>query len=83
MDNWANCFYNFKTGILLEKYKEIVSKTEFSTFFEALNYEYGINNYPLDLKKAFEIYKNAADNTTDTLSMYRFIFIKRILKNLI
>ena len=75
MDNWANCFYNFKTGILLEKYKEIVSKTEFSTFFEALNYEYGINNYPLDLKKAFEIYKNAADNTTDTLSMYRLYHI--------
>ena len=75
MDNWANCFYNSKSGILLEKYKEIVSKTEFSTFFEALNYEYGINNYPLDTKKAFEIYKNAADNTTDTLSMYRLYHI--------
>ena len=71
IDNWANCFYNLKSKKLLEKYKEIVSKTEFSTFFEALNYEYGINNYPLDLKKAFEIYKNAADNTTDILSMYR------------
>ena len=75
IENWANCFYNLKSGILLEKYKEIVSKTEFSTFFEALNYEYGINNYPLDIKKAFEIYKNAADNTTGTPSMYRLYHI--------
>ena len=75
MDNWANCFYNLKSKNLLEKYKEIVSKTEFSTVFEALNYEYGINNYPLDIKKAFEIYKSAADNTTDTLSMYRLYHI--------
>ena len=75
MENWADSFYNLKSGILLKQYKELISKTEFSTFFEALNYEYGINNYPLDINKAFEIYKNAADNTTDTLSMYRLYYI--------
>lgn len=64
-----------KTGILLEKYQELLSKSEYSKFFEALNYEYGINNYQLDLEKAFDIYKNAADSTTDTLSMYRLYHI--------
>ena len=60
-----------------------MSGSEDSKFFEALNYEYGINNYPLDINKAFEIYKNAADNTTDTLSMYRLYYIyKRDYKNL-
>ena len=75
IDNWAHSFYNLKSKNLLDKYQKIVSKTEFSTFFEALNYEYGINNYPLDTKKAFELYKKAADNTTDTLSMYRLYHI--------
>ena len=75
IENWAEKFYNLKKGIILEKYKELISKTEFKKFFEALNYEYGINNYPLDLKKAFEIYKTAADTTTDTLSMYRLYHI--------
>ena len=75
IDNWADTFYNLKTGIILEKYKELLSKSEFSKFFEALNYEYGINNYPLDLQKAFDIYKKAADLTNDTLSMYRLYHI--------
>ena len=71
IENWADCFYNLKSGIILERYKQIISKTENKNFFEALNYEYGINNYPLDTKKAFEIYKTAADTSTDTLSMFR------------
>ena len=75
IDNWVDTFYNLKTGIILEKYKELLSKSEYNKFFEALNYEYGINNYPLDLQKAFDIYKNAADSTIDTLSMYRLYHI--------
>ena len=75
IENWAESFYNLKSGIILEKYKELMSKSEFSTFFEALNYEYGINNYPLDTQKAFEIYKKAANSSTDTLSMYRLYHI--------
>ena len=75
IENWADSFYNLKKGIILEKYKELISKKEYKTFFEGLNYEYGINNYPLDLKKAFDIYKTAADTTTDTISMYRLYHI--------
>ena len=73
--NWSESFYNLKTGIILEKYIEILSKSEFNKFFEALNYEYGVNKCPLDTKKAFEIYKKAADTSTDTLSMYRLYHI--------
>ena len=71
INNWAECFYNLKSGIILERYKQIIARTENNKFFEALNYEYGINNYPLDTNRAFQIYKDAADTSTDTLSMYR------------
>jgi hypothetical protein len=75
IENWAESFYNIKTGIILDKYKELISKSEFRTFFEALNYEYGLNNCEINLQKAFDIYKKAADTTTDTLSMYRLYHI--------
>ena len=71
IENWANCFYNLKKGMILERYNQIMSKSENKNFFEALNYEYGINGYPLDTKKAYDIYKTSADTTTDTLSMFR------------
>ena len=71
IENWSDLFYNLKSGIILERYRQIISKTENNKFFEALNYEYGINNYPLDTNKAFKIYKIAADTSPDTLSMFR------------
>ena len=69
--NWAESFYNLKSGVILQRYRQIMSKTEYNKFFEALNYEYGINNFPHDANKAFKIYKTAAETSTDTLSMYR------------
>ena len=69
--NWAESFYNLKSGVILRRYRQIMSKTEYNKFFEALNYEYGINNFPHDVNKAFKIYKTAAETSTDTLSMYR------------
>ena len=71
IENWAESFYNLKSGIILERYKQIMAKSEYAKFFEGLNYEYGINNYPLDTTKAFQIYKTAAETSTDTLSMFR------------
>ena len=71
IENWAESFYNLKSGIILERYKQIMAKSEYAKFFEALNYEYGVYNYPLDIKKAFQIYKSAAETSTDTLSMFR------------
>ena len=43
IENWAESFYNLKSGIILERYKQIMAKSEYSKFFEGLNYEYGIN----------------------------------------
>ena len=71
INNWAESFYNLKSGVILQRYRQIMSKTEYHQFFEALNYEYGINNFPCDVIKAFKIYKTAAETSTDTLSMYR------------
>ena len=75
INNWAEMFYNLKKGKSKQKFQELISKSEYSKFFEALNYEYGINNVKKDLEKAFFIYKNASDNTTDIMSMYRLYHI--------
>ena len=79
INDWAELFYGPRKGVLLEKYCKLVSKTDYRNFFEGLNYEYGLNNYPIDLNKAFKIYKNSADNNAiDCLSSFR---LYRIYKN--
>ena len=75
IENWAELFYHLKEGKSKERFIEITKNSEYSKFFEGLNYEYGINKYPQDLKKAFQIYKEAANNTTDSLSMFRLYLI--------
>ena len=73
--NWVDIFYNIKQEKSKKKFNELISKSEHSKFFEGLNYEYGINNTPLDINKAFNIYKDAADNFVDPLSMYKMYHI--------
>ena len=73
--NWAETFYKFKEGKLKERFIERVKNSEYSKFFEGLNFEYGINNYPINLQKAFKIYKDSANNSTDVMSMFRMYYI--------
>ena len=75
IDNWEDIFYNFKKENSRKKFNELVSKSQYSQFFEGLNYEYGINNKPFNIKKAFEIYKKAADFSVDPMSMYKLYHI--------
>ena len=75
--NWSDMFYSSKSKLIKNRFLEIISKSEYSKFFEGLDYEYGINGKPQDIQKAFEIYKQQADNTTDTLSMYKMYHIYR------
>ena len=75
IENWAEIFYNIKTDKLKERYLELLKVSEYSQFFSALNYEYGINGFPNILQKAFEIYKNSANNCSDSMSMYRMYHI--------
>ena len=75
--NWAEMLFHGKPKLLKERFLNIISKSEHSKFFEGLNYEYGINNKPKNIKKAFEIYKQQADNSTDILSMYKMYHIYR------
>ena len=75
IDNWADLFYNFKTDKLKEKYIEILKESEYSQFFYALNYEYGINGFKKKLNKAFQIYQEAANSFNDTMCMYRLYHI--------
>ena len=56
INNWAEIFYYSKTNLIKERFLNIISKSEYSKFFEGLDFEYGINNKTKDVKKAFEIY---------------------------
>ena len=73
--NWIDIFYNKKQEKTKQRFNELVSKSEHSNFFEGLNYEYGINNKEQNIQKAFEIYKKSADNSIDTMSMYKLYHI--------
>ena len=75
--NWSDMFYKGKTKLIQERFVGIMSKSENSKFFEALDYEYGINNKIKNIELAFKIYKEQADNTTDILSMYKMYHIYR------
>ncbi len=75
IENWAETLYHLKEGKSKARFIELMKIYEYSKFFEALNYEYGINGCPLNLKIAFDIYKNSANNSTDSLSMFRMYHI--------
>ena len=75
--NWSEMLFHGKQKLLKERFLNIISKSEHSKFIEGLDYEYGLNNKPKDTKKAFEIYKQQADNSTDILSMYKMCHIYR------
>ena len=75
IENWAETMYHLKEGKSKARYIELMKRSEYSQFFEGLNYEYGINGYPINSKKAFEIYKKSADNSTDSMSMFRLYHI--------
>ena len=75
INNWLDIFYNLKKEKTVQKFNELVSKSEHQKFFEGLNYEYGINNKTKDIQKAFEIYKEGADKEIDTMCMYKLYHI--------
>ena len=75
IENWEEMFFHLKEGKSKERFIELIKNSEYSGFLEGLNYEYGINNYPLNLEKAFQIYKDSANNKTDSMSMFRMYHI--------
>ena len=75
MDNWAETFYHIKKGKMKQRFIELTKSSEYSSFFQGLDYEYGINKCKKDINKAFQIYKKAADNFCDPMSMFRMYHI--------
>ena len=75
--NWADMFYYGKSDLMKKRFLEFISKSEFKVFFEALDYEYGINGKKIDLNKAFSMYQEMANNkkTIDIMSMYKMYHI--------
>ena len=76
--------FSFERRQIKKRFIELIKNSEYSGFLEGLNYEYGINNNPLNLEKAFQIYKDSSNNKTDSMSMFRMYHIyKKDLINLI
>ena len=73
--NWGDILLTWKKNCLLNRYLSISKNFEIAKFLEGVQYEYGLNNYKIDVNKAFNIYKLAADTTTDCLSMYKMYSI--------
>ena len=80
--NWSEIFYAFKGEKSMNKFKELVSKSEHSKFFEGLNYEFGINNTKMDIQKSLSLYKEGADKGIDAMCMYKLyhIYKKEFIK---
>lgn len=72
---WDEIFFKWTTPKLKQKFQETIQKSYSESFIEGLKFEYGVEGYPQDFKRAYQIYKDAADNTPDTLSMYRMYVI--------
>ena len=75
ISNWSDMFYYGKSDLIKNRFLEFISKSEYAHFFEALNYEYGINGQNKSIVTAFSMYKEQANNSTDTLSMYKMYHI--------
>ena len=75
INNWIDLLFTWKKNTFLKEFLKMSSKNENSKFIEAIQYEYGVYNHKLDIKKSFEIYKESADNSNDYLSMYRMFLI--------
>ena len=73
--NWKDILFSWKKNSLLKRYLSISKNFENSSFFKGLEYEYGLNNNQINPIQAFCIYKKAADNTNDCLSMYKMYSI--------
>ena len=55
----------------LKLFKENINLFYSQPFYEGISYEYGLFNKSKDVKKAYKIYKEAADFKYDYLCMYR------------
>ena len=74
-ENWNDILLSWLTPKLKQKLFSIIDKFEYKNFITGVQYEYGVDGVEKDLNKAYEIYKQNADTSTDTLSMYKMYMI--------
>lgn len=69
--DFKELFMESLTPKFLKLFKGNINLFYSKPFAEGISYEYGLFNKSKNMKKAFEIYKDAADNKYDYLCMYR------------
>ena len=69
--NFKDLFMESLTPAFLKLFNENINLYYSPSFVEGISYEYGLFNKSKDMKKAFKIYKEAADFKYDYLCMYR------------
>ena len=73
--DWEKVFFKWKSPFLQQRMQYIMSKSPYKLFFEGLKCELGIGLLAPDKVKAYEIYKDGADNANDVFCMYRLYVI--------
>ena len=73
--DWEKVFFKWKSPFLQQRMQYIMSKSPYKLFFEGLKCELGIGLLAPDKVKAYDIYKDGADNANDVFCMYRLYVI--------
>ena len=69
--NFKDLFMDCLTPEFLKLFKQNIHLFYSQPFIEGVSYEYGLFEKSIDIKKAYKIYKEAADFNYDYLCMYR------------
>lgn len=73
--DWETVFFKWKTPFLRQRMQYIMSKSPYKLFYEGLKYEFGQGGVTANKEKAYQIYKDGADNANDVFCMYRLYVI--------
>ena len=73
--DWETVFFKWKTPFLRQRMEYLMGKSPHKLFFEGLKFEFGYRGIIPNKKKAYQIYKDGADNANDVFCMYRIYMI--------
>jgi len=75
--NFADLYLNWLTPSMRKALYSSKINDKYKVFISGLRYEYGVDDHPIDLSKAYEIYVSNANNN-DPLSLLRLYYISKL-----